>query len=152
MAVNTDMELLRAIPLFVGVADPHLQLISFSSQPVYFRKGDWIIRKGEAGDAAYLLLTGHANIYIGNEAEGLPVASASLGALVGEMAMIAPISHPVSVFAASDIKAKRIPRSLFQRLSEEFPDFSRVILANMSTKLDSAVDGLIRLEQHLAKA
>lgn len=135
MRSRPDIEVLRQIPLFAGTDDLHLKFLSFSAKRVELETGCVLFQKGTEGAAAYLVLTGTAEIYEDAEAAGRVVATAESGALLGELSMIANVAYGVTVKTASDFAAKRIDRDLFIRMAGEFPEFGMGIMRNIAERL-----------------
>lgn len=142
MSVKAEAEAFRRIPLFQGCEAAHLQMIAFSAERVEFAKGAFVIRQGEKGGAAFLILQGNAEASITEEEATRIVAELTAGSFVGELAMIADLPYSLSVIALEKIYAVRIPRSLFMRVAAEFPEFGAKVHAALSGKLDVSVSEL----------
>jgi CRP-like cAMP-binding protein len=145
MSVKAEAEAFRRIPLFAGCEPAHLQMIAFSAERVEFSKGSFIIRQGEKGAAAFLILQGKAEANVEEEGETRQVANLDPGSFVGEMAMIADLPYSLSVIALEKIYAVRIPRSLFMRVASEFPEFTARVHAALSNKLGMSVAELTKV-------
>lgn len=152
MSVRANAEGLRRIPLFADCDPAHLQVIAFSSERMEFPAGASILRAGDPGTAAYLILSGAAEIWEGSEASRKIVARAQTGALLGELGMIAGIAYSINATAASPVAAARISRDLFMRVVDEFPEFGRAVLASLSRKLDGSIEDLGRVRKLFEEA
>jgi CRP-like cAMP-binding protein len=146
MSVKAEAEAFRRVPLFAGCEPSHLQMISFSAERVEFLKGQFIIRQGEKGAAAFLLLQGKAEARVEEEGETRQVALLDPGSFVGELAMIADLPYTISVVALEKIYSVRIPRPLFMRVASEFPEFGAKVHAALSKKLDLSVSELRKVQ------
>jgi len=62
MSVRADVETLRGIPVFSECDAVHLQLLAFSAVRQSFSPGEFIIRQGNKGTAAFLILSGEARL------------------------------------------------------------------------------------------
>ena len=58
--LDSKIELLQNVPLFIGLSEEQLNAIAAASQKTFFEAGDKLITEGESGDTAYLILTGKA--------------------------------------------------------------------------------------------
>ena len=56
MQLKDEVDLLRRVPLFAGVAPSKLKLLAFTSDRVSYRPGDVLFKQGDPGDAAYVVL------------------------------------------------------------------------------------------------
>lgn len=150
--VKAEAEAFRKVPLFADADRAHLQVIAFSSERADFAKGQSIITQGAQGGAAYLLLSGKAQIFIKENGETRAVGVAEAGAFLGELAMIANIPYSISVIALEPVSAARITRSLFMRVVTEFPEFGARVHAALAKKLNSATTELLGTKSIFDKA
>ena len=56
--------MLRQVPLFSGVAPAKLKLLAFTSDRVTYAPGQMLFRQGDVGDAAYVVLSGKAEVMV----------------------------------------------------------------------------------------
>lgn len=152
MSVRTNAESLRQIPLFAECDPAHLQVMAFASERVEFAQGADIFRIGAGGSAAYLLLSGEAEVWRSQGDERLEVAVAGPGAFLGELAMIAGVAYSVNVTAKSPVIATRITRDIFMRVVGEFPDFGARVMSALSRKLTGSVTEFDRIRHMLESA
>ena len=152
MSVRISTESLRQIPLFAECDAAHLQIMAFSSERVEFAAGADLFRAGSSGSAAYLLLSGEAEVWRSQGEERIAVATARPGAFLGELAMIAGVAYSVNVTAKSPITATRITREVFMRVVREFPDFGAKVMSVLSGRLTGSVSEFDRVRQMLEKA
>jgi len=64
MTLQQEVQLLRQVPLFAKIDPARLKLLAFTSDRLVFAKDDVLFRQGEPGDAAYLILSGAAEVSI----------------------------------------------------------------------------------------
>ena len=145
MSVRADVETLRSIPIFADCDAVHLQLLAFSAVRQGFAAGEFIIRQGNKGTAAFLILSGEARLA---STEQGPLGSAGPGAFLGEVAMIGERPYSVTATAVDAVATARIDRELFMRVAREFPEFGTaefgVLARNLGTvmsELDEARRG-----------
>jgi CRP-like cAMP-binding protein len=147
MSVRSVAQLLAHIPLFEGGDPAHLQMLAFASERVKFDKGATIIEAGQPSSAAVLLLSGEADVRIGQTS----VAQAKAGALLGELTMIADSVYAVSAVATEPVIAALIPRSVFMRVASEFPEFGARVHGTIAARLDGSISELARLRAVFVK-
>ena len=147
MSVRANAESLRRIPLFADSDPAHLQVLAFASEKIEFPAGAAIIRAGEPGDAAYLVLSGSVDVWEGSEDSRRSIAMAHAGALLGEVGMIAGIPYSINATASSLVVAARISRDLFMRVISEFPDFATSVHDAMARKIDLSMTDLDRVRK-----
>ena len=64
MSLNEEVEALRSVPLFAKVEPSKLKLLAFTSERLIYRAGQELFHQGDAGDAAYIILEGQADIVV----------------------------------------------------------------------------------------
>ena len=88
MSLKEEYELLRRVPYFAEIEPAKLKLLAFMSERVAFDPGKPLFRQGDAGDAAYLIISGEAEVL--RETPSGPVLLATIGVneFVGDMAIL----------------------------------------------------------------
>ena len=99
MTLDTEVSSLRQVPLFRGVEPSRLKLLAFTSERVHFEAGQQLFARGDAADAAYLLLEGSAEVSIDGPQGPFRLALLGANALVGEMGILADQPRPATVSA-----------------------------------------------------
>ena len=149
MSVRADVETIRNIPIFSECEPAHLQLLAFSAVRESFEPGSTLVRQGETGKAAYLILNGRVDV---SSREAGRMLEAGPGALLGEVAMIGGSAYSVTATAVDAVSTARIDRELFLRVAQEFPEFGAAVLRKLARKLDMSVRDLEDARQLLQKA
>ena len=139
MSVRADVETLRSIPIFSECEAVHLQLLAFSAARQNFSAGEFIIRQGNKGTAAFLILSGEARL---SATDSGPLGSAGEGALLGEVAMIGDRPYSVTATAIEPVSTARIDRDLFMRVAREFPEFGTAVFGVLARRLDVVMEEL----------
>lgn len=152
MSVRMNAESLRQIPLFAECDPAHLQVMAFASERVEFAAGADIFRESSNGSAAYLLLSGEAEVWKSKGEERIQLALAGPGAFLGELAMIAGQPYSVNVTARSPVIATRISREIFMRVVGEFPDFGTRVMDALSRKLTGSITEFDRIRHMFENA
>jgi len=107
---------LRKSPLFQGLSDEELQKLMDMAEPVSLRAGDILIKQGELGDAAYVLLKGDFEVQKQSGQSLIKIDVRNPGDVVGEMALLSRAPRSASVIAKTDGEALRIPQEAFEKL------------------------------------
>ncbi|MCA3554426.1 Crp/Fnr family transcriptional regulator [Aestuariivirga sp.] len=149
MSVRADVETLRGIPIFSDCDAVHLQLLAFSAARQNFSVGEFLIRQGNKGTAAFLILSGEARL---SSTDAGPLGSVGEGSLLGEIAMIGDRPYSVTATAVNGISAVRIDRELFMRLAREFPEFGAAVFGVLSRRLDLVMGDLDAARRQFEKA
>lgn len=95
--------------------------------------GQALFSEGEPGRFMYVLISGTADIIVGDKV----LESAGPGALVGEMAIINNEPRSATVVATSDCKFLPIERERFNFLVQQKPEFALHVMQVLSGRLRS---------------
>lgn len=133
MSVRADSQTLQQIPLFRDCDAVPLQILAFTADRQDFATGEEILSSGKKARAAYLILNGRVRVRDGLRDLGY----ADPGALLGEMAMLKAGSSFITATAASPVETARISHELFIRVAEEYPEFGKAVLRNLSGRLET---------------
>ena len=107
---------LRKSPLFTGLSDEELQRLMDMAEPVSLRAGDVLMRQGDLGDAAYVILQGEFEIQKQSGQSLIKIDVRNQGDVVGEMALLSRTTRTATVVAKTDGQTLRIPAKAFEEL------------------------------------
>lgn len=108
-----------------------LDLFRFIPDAHTFAKGRAIFRKGERGDAMYVVVDGRVEVSVG----GRVLDRIGPGAVFGEMALIDDAPRTASAVARTKCRVVKIDARRFQSLVQKTPDFALQIMAVMANRL-----------------
>lgn len=135
MLLNDEVGMLRRVPLFSGIEPTKLKLLAFTSDRVSYSAGQILFRQGDEGDAAYVILSGTAEVLVESESGQIKVAELEPNSIVGEIAILCNVSRTATVRAAAPLEALRIRKEHFLRLLTEFPEMTIEILRVLAERL-----------------
>src|ERR1051325_4151156 len=99
---------LRKSPLFQGLSDEELQQLMDMAEPVSLRAGETLIKQGDLGDAAYVVISGEFEIQKLTGQSLIKIDVRNPGDVVGEMALLSQSPRNASVIAKTDCETLRI--------------------------------------------
>ena len=111
-----NLQDLRKSPLFQGLSDEELQKLMDMAEPISLRAGDVLIKQGELGDSAYVLLKGDFEVQKQSGQSLIKIDVRNPGDVVGEMALLSRAPRSASVIAKTDGEALHIPQEAFEKL------------------------------------
>ena len=135
MLLKDEVQMLRQVPLFAGVDPGKLKLLAFTSQRVSFDEGAVLFHQGDPGDAAYVILTGSADILTGSENGLIKVAEVGRNAIVGEIAILCDGTRTATVRARQPVEALRIGKEQFLKLLSDFPEITIGVMRVLAARL-----------------
>ena len=141
--LKDEVNILRQVPLFAGVAPAKLKLLAFASDRVSYRPGEILFRQGDPGDAAYVILEGRADILAEANGGMIKVAEVGDNSIVGEIAILCDVSRTATVKASVSLEALRIRKDDFLKLLADYPDAMFEILRSLAQRLTRTTSELI---------
>lgn len=135
MTLDDIARALSAAPLFQGVDAARLKLVALSGEALSFRAGEVVLAEGEEGDAAFVALSGAADVLVAGPQGPARVAGIAAGEVFGEMALLVDGRRTSTVAAAGPLEALRLPRPVFQRLMADMPEFSLALSRLLARRL-----------------
>ncbi|MCH9050373.1 MAG: cyclic nucleotide-binding domain-containing protein [Proteobacteria bacterium] len=148
MSLSEELEALRNIPMFANVEPTQLKLLAFTSQRLTFGAGQDLFHFGDVGDAAYIILSGEADVLVDKEGTEVVVAKAGKNELVGEIAILCNVPRTATIRATTELTALKIPKDLFFRLVADFPDMGVQVMCELARRLHRTTQ---KLTEALAK-
>jgi CRP-like cAMP-binding protein len=145
MTLNADVQALKKVPLFAGVDDAKLRLLAFISERVTFKATERLVEQGEKGDAAYIILSGTADVLIATDGGEQCVAQVKGNDVVGEIAILIDVPRTATVQATSDIVALAVTKENFFKLLNNFPDMAVEVMRVLAHRLERTTRDLARL-------
>src|SRR5918994_6189591 len=128
MVLKDEVQRLRQVPLFGNVAPAKLKLLAFTSKRLNFKEGQIVFHQGDAGDAAYVVLSGTADILVASDKGEMKVASVGPDSIIGEIAIRCNVNRTATIRASTALDVLRIDKEHFLNLLAEFPEVAGGII------------------------
>jgi len=149
MSLTEDMEILRSIPLFAKIEPAKLKLLAFTSERLNFMEGDEVCRQGDAGDAAYIILKGEADVSVATDNGPLMVATLSKNDIIGEIAVLCDVPRTATVAAKTDLETLKVAKDNFFQLVTQFPQIGIQVMHELAERLHQTTQDLTRARGQL---
>ena len=149
MGLLDEVELLRKIPLFAKIEPSKLKLLAFTSERLTYSEGDVLFAQGDAGDAAYIIIGGKADVVVDTPGGPLVVATLDEHEIVGEIAILCDVPRTATVKAKTEVTTLRITKDLFFSLIVEFPQIAVEIMRELAHRLEVTT---VRLREAVANS
>jgi signal transduction histidine kinase len=107
---------LRKSPLFEGLSDEELQQLMDMAEPVSLRPGEILIRQGDLGDSAFVVLSGDFEVQKQTGQSLIKIDVRNPGDVVGEMALLSRGPRNATLIAKTNGEVLRIPQEAFEKL------------------------------------
>jgi CRP/FNR family cyclic AMP-dependent transcriptional regulator len=136
MSIDQEVEVLRKIPLFANIEPAKLKLMCFASERLIFEAGQNMVEQGDAGDSAYIIVAGTADVVVETPDGPLTVAEMGKNDIVGEIAILCDVPRTATVTATSELTALKITKDLFLRMVADFPEIAVEIMRVLAHRLE----------------
>ena len=111
-----NLQDLRKSPLFQGLSDEELQQLMDMAEPVSLRAGEILIKQGDLGDSAYVVINGDFEVQKQSGQSLIKIDVRNPGDVVGEMALLSRAPRNATLIAKTDGEVLRIPQEAFEKL------------------------------------
>lgn len=152
MLLNDEVGMLRKVPLFSRVAPAKLKLLAFTSDRVTYAQGQALFNQGDEADAAFVVLTGSAEVLVDSPSGQIRVAEIEPNEIVGEVAILCDVSRTATVRATAPLEVLRIRKDHFLRLLTEFPEMTIEIVKVLADRLSTTTAELSAAKSNARQA
>lgn len=127
---------LRGNPLFARIDDKRLRIIALTGEVLTFRDGEALFRRGDEGDAAYVILEGAALAQVPTADGPRTVARLGPGELFGEIAALCDMPRTTAIMAEGRLSVLSLDRADLRSLLSEFPDLALETIRMLAQRLE----------------
>jgi CRP-like cAMP-binding protein len=127
------------IPLFAGIDRSKLKLLAFASERVYYEAGQEVFHQGDAGDQAYVVIEGEADVVLESSAGSMTVATLGQNEIFGEMALLSKMPRTTTIRAKTPLILLRVSQDVFMRMLEENSKISIAMMRVLAVRLASTL-------------
>jgi CRP-like cAMP-binding protein len=120
MSIEDDIRFFEQVSTLALLGREPLRILAIDAESRYVHGGAILFRRGESADAAYVVQEG--SFRLASEDRGEAGETVGAGALIGEMALLTETKRPVTATACEPSTVMRIPRTLFLKMLEGYPD------------------------------
>jgi len=145
--LKQDVEVLRRVPLFAPIDTARLKLLAFTSQRLSFEADQILFEQNEAGDTAYVLIEGTADVFVKAGQHEVKVATVGRYDFIGEIAILCDVPRTATVRTTSRVEALVIQKDQLFELLRNFPDIGIAMIRELALRLNRTNERLARLAQ-----
>ncbi|MGH6924071.1 MAG: cyclic nucleotide-binding domain-containing protein [Propylenella sp.] len=145
--LSNEVDLLRRVPLFSGIEPAKLKLLAYTSDVVTYEPGQVLVRKDDVGDAAYVIITGDADVSVPANGGSITVAQLHDGDFFGEIAILCDTPRTATVTAKGEVTALRIRKEPFFQLLHQFPEMAVEMTRLLAERLTRTTADLIEAQR-----
>lgn len=137
MGVTNTVSVLQNMPLFRDIDPQRLRVVAMVGRIVAYRDGEVLFRRGEEGDAAYVVLKGSVDVLIPGPAGDRKVAELGQGELFGEIAVLCDKPRTSTIAAHGDVEVLHLERDVLRNLMKDLPDLGAKMIRLLASRLET---------------
>jgi CRP-like cAMP-binding protein len=134
MTIEDDIAFLERIPFLRRIGAPALRILAIGAESYRVEAGQVLFTAGDTADGAYIVQQGSFNLRPQAGAETDIVAGP--GTLLGEAALLAETQRPATAMAREASTVLRIPRAMFLKMLEGYPDAAQRLREVIAARAD----------------
>lgn len=150
MSLDSDIQLLARVRLFQGFLPDHLRLLAFGAEARTLGRGTRLFQRDTMSDGGYVVVHGQIDLISG--LHDSVISSHGPASLIGEMALITETITPATAVAVEHSEVLKIPRPLFRRMLNEYPQLAGVLQERITDSVSEFVGKLDTIRAKLDHA
>jgi CRP-like cAMP-binding protein len=149
VSIEDDIAFLERVPALSILGRDALRILAIGSESRYVHEGSALFGEGEDADSAFVVQEGSFDLV--SEKSALAPAEAGPGTLIGELALLTETKRPAAAIAREPSSVVRIPRQLFLKMLEGYPDAAVRMRDALATRVNQAAGELTRVRAGLTR-
>jgi CRP-like cAMP-binding protein len=137
MDMNAALGVLRETALFRETDLQRLKVVAMVGDRLRYRAGETIFRRGDDGDAAYVVLAGAVDVVMPTPAGETAIARLGRGELFGEIAVLCDRPRISGIVAAEETEVLRLERDTLTGLMADLPGLSLRMIRMLAGRLET---------------
>jgi CRP-like cAMP-binding protein len=135
MSIDDDIAFFEKVPTLSVLGRPALRILAIGAESRYVHSGEVLFYAGDAADGGYVIQEGSFNLRTDDpvDKKGVTVGP---GTLLGELALLVRTERPATAMALEPSTVTRIPRNLFLKMLEGYPDVAQKMRDNLAMRTD----------------
>jgi len=140
VSIEDDIALFERVPALRLIGPEALRILAIGAESRRLQEGEVLFSAGEAAAAAYLVQEGSFSLKPAHN--GVAEEVAGPGTLLGELALIAETTWPATAVACTPTAVICIPRRLFVKILESYPQAARTLRDQLAARISRAMHEL----------
>ena len=145
MTIDDDIAFLERVPSFAILGRDALRILAIGAESRYVHGGEVLFTVGDPADGGYVIQDGSFTLKTDNIDSGVAAMTVARGTLLGELALLTETTRHVTATAAEPSTVIRVPRSLFLKMLEGYPEAARRLRDHIAARTDQAARDMITL-------
>jgi CRP-like cAMP-binding protein len=125
MTIEDDIAFFERVPTLGMLGRDALRILAIGAESRYVHGGEVLFTAGEPADAGFVIQEGSFSLASGFAEDSTKPMVVGRGGLIGELALLIESARPATATALEPSTVLRIPRNLFLKVLDGFPDAAR---------------------------
>jgi CRP-like cAMP-binding protein len=140
MAIEDDISLLASVPTLGLLGRQALRILAIGAETRYIHSGEVLFKAGEDAEGGFVVQEGRFSLTS-------PSGETIFGphTLLGELALFTETQRPATAKALEPSTVLCIPRPLFIRMLDSFPEAARKLREVVAARLDESTRDISKL-------
>jgi CRP-like cAMP-binding protein len=138
MTIEDDISFFERVPTLSQLGRQALRILAIGAESRYIHGGEVLFSAGDEADGGFVIQEGRFSLSSDEFGEGRDVTVGPF-TLLGEVALFTETRRPTTATALEPSTVMCIPRLLFLKMLESFPDAARSLRDILATRLDQSV-------------
>ncbi len=140
LGVRLGKDPTSTIPLLKGLRPAQARIVVLMGQLQRFAPGEMIVRQGDKGNEMYVIIEGHADVWVGAESERKKLDSVGRGDVFGEMALVRQDERSADVVASEPVEALMVNERFLSRIQSRYPRIAAKVFLNLTRILSDRLE------------
>jgi CRP-like cAMP-binding protein len=137
MTIEDDISLLERVPTLALLGRPALRILAIGTQTRYVHGGEVLFNAGDEADGGFVVQEGRFQLSAEATGDGKDIVVGP-NTLLGEIALFTDARRPVTATALEPATVLLIPRPLFLKMLDSFPDSARRLRDIFASRLNQS--------------
>ena len=146
MAIDDDIAFLERVPTLGLLGRAALRILAIGAETRHVHGGEVLFNAGDEAEGGFVVQTGRFQLSSSDDGKDLTVGPCTL---LGEVALFAETKRPATAKALEPATVLIIPRPLFIRMLDSFPDAARKLRETLAGRLDQATREIVNVRDFL---
>ena len=134
MTIEDDISFLERVPTLNTLGRQALRILAIGAETRYIHGGEVLFNSGDEADGGFVIQEGRFNL----SSDGRRDITVGPCTLLGEVALFTETLRPTTATALEPSTVLRIPRPLFIKMLDSFPDAARKLREMLASRLDQS--------------
>jgi CRP-like cAMP-binding protein len=137
MTIEDDIAFFERVPTLNLLGRAALRILAIGAESRYVHSGEVLFTAGDVADSAFIVQEGAFSL-TAQQAEGGNSVVVGRGTLLGELALLTETVRPVTATAKEPSTVLRVPRTLFLKMLEGYPDAAKKLRDVIATRTEQS--------------